>query len=472
MDIAYNKSKEVTDRNGSFNLVDNIGSLSLAIMISALSIVGTLGNIPVLIVFCRRKDRKACNTFIKVLAFLDLLVCAFVMPYSIVYEYHLVTSDIVCRIFEFLIHFCIASSNITLVAIATERYIAVCQISKRINVKTINRGVYGILFVGILIAAPSIGTFAVVKDSEVKDVPCAFPHENTSGYFCHFTYSVMGQDMVKAYQILQMLIFFIVLIVIIVMYSIVYGVLWKKTQIRKALTRRRESCSVSQKQNIPVIENDTLIKPTENKEEHQTKDVYCQINSTICSDVNRFAPTNYDNHVDKEVEENGIEHPNIKQEQLKPPHRTDSKVTFQSSIEKIETNETFIKDDDDPALCQSESDGKSRDQLETIVVEKIKPRRSYHRRTAKMLFLCTVIYFITWLPFWFDIFGLTNSLLLRYVFFIGNATNPIVYGIVNKQVRRSFKKLFLECFEGWCKYKESQERSSNNENVSVSGTSF
>ncbi|XP_060588012.1 octopamine receptor-like [Ruditapes philippinarum] len=474
LDRRYNQSEVLRDRDGgSFDYGHNLESVLLAAMISTLSFVGTLGNIPVLIVFCRRKDRKASNTFIKVLAFLDLLVCAFVMPYTIVYEYHLVTSDIVCRIFEFLIHFCIAASNTTLVAIATERYIAVCQISKRINVTTINRGVYGILFMGVLIAAPSIGTFAVVKDTEVRDVPCSFPHENTSGYFCHFTYSIMGHDIVKAYQILQMAMFFIVLIAIIVLYSIIYGVLWKKTQIRKALTRRRESNTHGQRQVNPIVEHDSLIKTYDTSQEKETKDVYCQINSTICNDVNKYTSTNCDNHTDKKVETNGlIEHPVISQEQFKSPHRTDSKVTFQSSLEKIETCNNLIKDDDEPVLCRSESVNKKTLQPEFGVVEKVKPRRSYHRRTAKMLFLCTVIYFVTWLPFWFDIFGLTNSLLLRYVFFIGNATNPIVYGIVNKQVRRAFKNLFLDCMKAWCKEKITQGRPSTNENVSFSGTSF
>jgi hypothetical protein len=75
------------------------------------------------------------------------------------------------------------------------------------------------------------------------------------------------------------------------------------------------------------------------------------------------------------------------------------------------------------------------------IMEKICRKLYIARGTAKMLFLCTVIYSLTWLPFWIDIFGITDNLVFRYLFFIGNATNPIVYGIVNDQIRREFQKL-------------------------------
>ena len=60
-------------------------------------------------------------------------------------------------------------------------------------------------------------------------------------------------------------------------------------------------------------------------------------------------------------------------------------------------------------LCVSAQSGRS---------EKLKRIKYQHKRTAKMLFLCTVIYIVTWLPFWFDIFGLTDSLILRHLFFM------------------------------------------------------
>ena len=109
-------------------------------MISSLAVVGILGNIPVLIVYTRRRDTLPTSTFIKVLAVIDLIVCALFMPYTIVYEFHLVTSDIVCRVCEFMRHCTLFISVKTLVAIGSERYFAVCKISTKINVNSINIG--------------------------------------------------------------------------------------------------------------------------------------------------------------------------------------------------------------------------------------------------------------------------------------------------------------------------------------------
>lgn len=434
----------------------------LTIMLSFLSVVGILGNIPVLIVFCKRKDRKASNTFIKILAFLDLMVCVFVMPYSIVYEYHMVTSDFACRLFEFFIHFSVLASNITLVAIATERYIAVCQIGKKIGVKTINRGMFGILALSVVISAPSIGTFAVVSASEVEEIPCTYPHEKTSGSFCHFTYTVMGEKIVTAYQILQMSVFFVELIAIIVLYSIIYSVLWKKTQIRKALTRHRESCISTDRQ--MTIEENTLI-PNKSNKEGVENEIYTEFNKTNYETSPVDKPINHINSTVGITRQNDQESSPIDPVVTSVNEKAESKVTFQNMSEINDARDVTAKDN------SYKTENKTRQSVSFEAQDRVRPKRSYHRRTAKMLFLCTVIYFVTWMPFWIDIFGVTDSRLLRYVIFIGHATNPIVYGIVNKQVRSSFKRLFLDCLKSWWKVESLTDRPANTDNVSFSGTS-
>ena len=73
-----------------------------------------------------------------------------------------------------------------------------------------------------------------------------------------------------------------------------------------------------------------------------------------------------------------------------------------------------------------------------------------------MLFLCSVVFLITWLPFWVDVFNHTHNLCLRYLFFLGNASNPLVYGISNAQFRRSFVKLFAMPRSGSCRHGQSE----------------
>lgn len=73
--------------------------------------------------------------------------------------------------------------------------------------------------------------------------------------------------------------------------------------------------------------------------------------------------------------------------------------------------------------------------------EKINKRKNIKTMTWTMLFICTSVYVVCWIPFFIDVFGLTNSLSLRYFFFFSHASNLIVYEIVNSRVRQSLKHL-------------------------------
>lgn len=373
--------------------------ISLAVYLTVFAVVGTVGNIPILIVYFHRNDHTTANTFIKVLAIIDLLVCSLIMPYTMVYELHMVRNDVICRTFEFLRHIVIGASNITLVAIAVERYIAVCRLTLRMSVQNVNRGMIFIAFCSMLFGAPSIGVFAVVSEPEVYDVKCAYDHTVSRGEFCHFTYAIMGETLVTIYQSALMIIFLLTLVLIVVLYIIVYTVLWRKTQLRKRMTGIPKEFSLTSEA------SQSYTDPQKNKIDWEYSKIHIADEGTavVTSDPSP-------------------EHEIVPETVTSVVHKTKPNPT--GNTYKI--NDVFKR------VRQSYKDTGER------------VRRRNHRKTAKMLFLCTVIYLITWLPFWLDIFGITNNMVLRYLFFIGNATNPIVYGIVNGQVRKSLKKLLSE----------------------------
>ena len=458
----------------------------LAVMVTALAVNGLIGNTSVLIVYFRRRENLASNTFIKVLASVDLL--AFVMPYTIIYELHMVTSDFICRFCELILHFCIFASNITLVAVATERYIAVCQISTKVDTHSISVGIWVILGLSTALGAPSIATFSVVQSSEVHDIKCQFPHEYTSGTFCHFTYSIMGKTLVTVYQGLSALLFYVSVIMIVVLYSIVYYVLWKKTKTRRKMLsqtpRSREMESISEisssdqqrasrvvrlqldgrpscayRPDITIHNEDiSRVVMADSRVERQsdpkhtkgsTDEVIDNIGVGSANKIVRSTSTEYNNKVitttssestNKLINNTSTD---VTNENINTSSADSTDININTtgavSINTV-VNNTVSKPRRKIRFSVSAKSGRS---------EKVKRKRYYHRRTAKMLFLCTIIYFVTWLPFWIDVFGFTNCLLLRYIFFIGNATNPIVYGVVNEQVRRAFKKLFLDCLKKW-----------------------
>lgn len=474
--ISYDNITEISHTNS------NIDYIFLTIVISVLSFIGILGNVPVLLVYFRRKDRKASNTFIKCLAVQDLMVCILVMPYTIVYEYHIVTSDVTCRFFELFRHFAIFASNATLLAIAVERYVAVCHIGTKIRVRTINHCVYVIFVLALIVAAPSVGIFAVVKAEEVDHIPCSYPHEKTVGYFCHFTYTIMGKTLVTTYQIVQMVLFFIELIAIIVLYTAIYAVLWKKAQIRKQLTKGRDSNIMSEildfnkkREGSVPLESSGTDNPSKNKlppspkaepvhdykKNGIEKEIY-PLNTISDSNIQQATPMcnilEKDNQIQNDVREYLKNEKEFIEKDVLITQSFDSKVTFENKPK----NEIQVKESENGVvkMAQTEERGSRKS-------EKTRNKRSYHRRTAKMLFLCTVVYFVTWVPFWLDVFGLTNSLILRYLIFIAHATNPIIYGIVNKQVRRSFKHLFENCLKTIC-YVKTTYKENNISNVPTS----
>ncbi|XP_062586310.1 neuropeptide Y receptor type 6-like [Saccostrea cucullata] len=402
-------SVEMTGRNGSdYTLTeDNItvpgtlltsGTWSLeyillAVYLTVCSFVGILGNVPVLIVYFHKRDHAVSNTFIKVLAILDLLVCTLIMPYTMIYELHMVSSDVACRLFEFLRHFVISASNITLVAISVERYIAVCHLARKMSVDLVNKGIICIGVISCVMAAPAVGTFAVVSYKDIQDIHCSYDKFHVStGHFCHFTYSEMGELSVSIYQGFLAVSFIVTFGTIMVLYIIVYYVLWKRSKLRRRRHARsqivsdiceiscsREKVTTEKTQYLEMEHSKSLIEPTEaNSVSEKDSDLYIQERSV--------------------------------QEYVPPPDKPRHRMKHTTSV----------------------------------LLERENLRRAAHRKTAKMLFLCSVIYLVTWMPFWMDIFGITGNLLLRYAFFIGNASNPIVYGIVNTQIRKSFRKMLID----------------------------
>ncbi|KAK7098897.1 hypothetical protein V1264_003114 [Littorina saxatilis] len=394
--------------------------IAFAVMVSFCSLLGTLGNVPVLIVYSAKNERRTANTFIKTLAVIDLVVCAIIMPYSIIMELHLVTSDIVCRMFEFVRHVSIIASNLTLVAIAVERYVAVCLIGHRLTVYHLNQGIFVVFGVSVLVAIPSMGIFAAVTKEEVKDVNCAFHHNfDDDFYFCHFTTSLLGPDLSRAYQAALMILFFLTFIAIVVFYAIVYSALWKRAKRRSLLQSFKidlEPSSVTLKEKKTTIE---LSVP----------------GSTV---------------VGKEgVGGGGGGEVGKGEGQKKEPQPSDELMLYLGNeASECSSDEQVSRLAASSADLQSwakneEGSNPSSPTVMTTTIRRVThgSRTVMHRRTARMLFLCSVVFLLTWLPFWVDVFNHTHRLFLRYLFFLGNASNPLVYGIANPHFRRSFLKL-------------------------------
>ncbi|KAL8563718.1 hypothetical protein ACOMHN_063486 [Nucella lapillus] len=311
------------------------------------------------------------------LAVIDLVVCALIMPYSVIMELHLITSDVLCKTLEFVRHVSIGASNLTLVAIAMERYMAVCVLTHRLTMHTVNQGMFAVFAVSALLATPSMGVFAVASLEEVENVNCAIPHRFQPAFsFCHFTTSLLGPALTTAYQAVLMIFFFITFIVIVVLYTMVYSYLWKRAKRRLFSQLSSVDVEVTSSNDRPRSGEEGSSQ--DRKEDHR-------INTR---DKKR-------EKIERQANDRFIICPGSKQH----PQNIPEDVTQQNGADRFQ-GWTNIEDAVG-ALAAS--------RLRRVA----KARMGRHRRTARMLFLCSVVFLVTWLPFWVDVFNSSHNLCLR-----------------------------------------------------------
>ncbi|XP_064616752.1 vasopressin V1a receptor-like [Liolophura sinensis] len=209
----------------------------LVASLSVYSVVGVTGNVLILLVYHRKSAKLSLVSFIRLLGIVDLLVCALIIPYTITFELHYVQNDFTCRLFEFVRHFTVLASNATLLAIAVERYYAVCRPLQRLEEEQIAKGVTVIAIVSLLMALPSVFMFAVLApevDSYLTlNQTGTIPNESNIREFCHFTPQYLGENGTLLYQGFLVFLFFGGVIVLIIFYSLVYTAVWKRTKTWK-----------------------------------------------------------------------------------------------------------------------------------------------------------------------------------------------------------------------------------------------
>lgn len=103
--------------------------IALTTMLSLLSVIGSVGNTLVILVFKSKQEKLVSTFYILVLSVVDLSTCLFIIPFTIYMENarFRLSSDIVCKFYQFLITSNIPFSALIMVAIAFDRYFAICH---------------------------------------------------------------------------------------------------------------------------------------------------------------------------------------------------------------------------------------------------------------------------------------------------------------------------------------------------------
>ncbi|WAR15101.1 GAL2B-like protein [Mya arenaria] len=103
--------------------------VTVMVMLSLFSICGTIGNSLVLHIYSHKKEKSTAGIFIMSLAGTDLFTCLFVMPFTevVVYLNYMVSYDVACQIYMFLITCNVPFAAFIMVAIAIDRYFCICH---------------------------------------------------------------------------------------------------------------------------------------------------------------------------------------------------------------------------------------------------------------------------------------------------------------------------------------------------------
>lgn len=386
-------------------------------------LLGSLGNGVILMVYSyrRQKDVYNQNFFIKVLAALDLVVCVVIMPYTIFFEFHRVHNDVVCKMMEIVRHIAILTSNSVLCAIAFERYFAICYPTKKLDQQAIQKIMISLTAVTVLFSAPAPTIFAVTENKISGNVE----------EYCQFTTKVIGVMGTNIYQGFLILLCMSGIITIIVLYALIYRRLLHRTLRRRRCMSRSITPS---KYIVRKITNGRGISgelPEGSGAENEV--VLCLVENVPMLESKR-----------SKIQLKGVFESKSSKSANKTTKPENSEISDEHSSDTCVNNQNNEKSPD----CRRKLPGPKMTMYtykHTDFRHRAKP--NVRRKTSIMLFVCSLIYLVTWGPFWLDVFNVTRSLVLRYLFFFGHASNPVVYGIINNQVRADVNKLLTR---RWC----------------------
>ncbi|KAL3892212.1 hypothetical protein ACJMK2_004443 [Sinanodonta woodiana] len=493
-----NISKEYYD-----NVMENMNKeeiehlTSAFVMVTLFMIVGLPGNLFVIIVYYRKMKRTTSRYFIIVLAALDLINCAFTMPAEMALLSNFYTFDVpwLCKLSRSISYISNNSSAIILLGIAVDRFRKICQATKRsFSLKHVKIFCICTITFATLSSTPSI----VLYGTNTKILSVYLKELNITIY--GKTCLVEDQYWKTTYIAAFTAYLFCGMAVIFVLISIVYVIIGKEMFFRKDFGSFRNRASLRDCKNWNIYHSEkgiystsynsksrvdkassvrqwSLRRPFFIKRETSTRNIVKSrtpdtkgegnlMMSTMessCSDQHPSGACLNDepcSGLNTKDMISSLSESAIHDKSLSQLKTLDLRV-ISSSLETINTN------------SQQSSQNKSqnnvivRDNVKSTLVDSQKLTsegieiRISVRKTTCLLFVVTLSYVISFLPFMVivtirsiqpDIYDRMTfvessiyNLFLR-TYFLNNAINPILYGFLNKQFRKSSIQDFRDAF--------------------------
>lgn len=372
------------------------------IMMSTFMFIGAFGNALVLFVYYRRKH-KTTNLYIVLLAAVDLFACVVIHPYIIykLFNNYNQTWVGLCKTFEFFVHLNLGLSALILLLIAVDRYFAICRPVKFLVIdKHMHKGIVGVLALSVVISLPLFEFYGSAPDQIVLENVIVVE------YKCHYKVEYQNSTALLGFSCFIMLGF--------LTETIAMAVLYKNV----ALTAYRKGRVVMPLSNAHILAG---ITPTNGSAQPK-------IRLSFASRTTSPLPTASRDFTTLESSE----------------HSRGSLFVARSNTA---TNKEHAESQ------RSGSVGKTKKNDRTHFVTRLK--------AAKMLFLVTAVFFLSWLPFFVtricyvlnqgywgeptDLKKVLDSGLNHFIY-LSNAANPLIYTVINK----NFRQDIIQVFKIWC----------------------
>ncbi|CAF1026732.1 unnamed protein product, partial [Brachionus calyciflorus] len=209
-------------------LLDN--NQKIFTFLSTISIAGTIGNLAVVIVYWKKKDKQTSTFFILILAFSDLAVCSVLVPLTFFMEkiFFETESLLLCKTFFFLTTTIVPSSSLLMSAIAFDRYFCICKVSK--NIMNLNKArvvVSLILIISFLTGVIPLLSSVVIKTNS---------NLSNENYLCivdqDSTYTTFG-FLITPFKFFYDFIYAASVITITVLYILIYKEIYSRSKIKR-----------------------------------------------------------------------------------------------------------------------------------------------------------------------------------------------------------------------------------------------
>lgn len=502
MDVGVDVNEFLRLKNEEFTRL----VLPAIVILAVLFVVGVVGNSLVLYVYNRRLHKGTIRWFIQALAVFDLLSCLVAIPGEIVdmrinYTFGL---SPMCQVLRTVSMFCTVGSGVTLIVVAVERYKRICTpLRRQISPKEAQIIIGLCAAVAVVCASPA----AVLYGQQSK----ATDHHLIRGSDCSTADTFKGTVFPLVFSAFQCLLFVGGALVLVVLYVLIGRKIWTHERFRRdgfnvAANRRMSFIFAGSECSSPTTEDVVFTFPY--RRSGAAAEASSDSNNgnsdagTVC-DNNNLEPRKEAStgHVPKlnitrETDDGVASLGNSLTTETKRPEKTSGvpqpasetllrkkSILKSPSSEKVSPradNNAAEKPDD--TLLKKKSLSRKPSQRERnksgdsgTLRGRYKRRNSAHtqfdmrrflnrsdsvgagtRRTTLMLFLITVVYVLSFLPYVVlmvvkvldedslsgrgDGWELAHNILLRS-YFINSMANPIIYSFCSRTFRKETNKI-------------------------------